>query len=216
MAKKKDKKSKSTKRTAYGVTILKSNHKRIRALKKSHEPDIHGNKLWNSSYLIMDYLKHQGLPVGSRVMEVGCGWGLLGIYCAKQFDAEVVGVDADPKVFPYLHLHAEANGVSLQTRKSRFEDLKKRHLADTKLVVGADICFWDEMVDPLYSMIRKAMRSGVEQIIIADPGRPPFDEVCEKAEKKFDAEVKEWEVKKPGKAQGWLLIVGSLPTNGSV
>jgi predicted nicotinamide N-methyase len=212
MGKKKSKAAKSAQRTAYGVTILKSNHSRVRALKKDHEPEIHGNKFWNSSYLIMDYLDRQGIPEGAKVMEVGCGWGLLGIYCAKKHDAEVVGVDADDKVFPYLHLHAEVNGVTMQTRKARFESLTKRHMAGTTMVLGADICFWDELVDPLYRMIRKAVKAGVEQVIIADPGRPPFDEVCEKAEAKFDAEVKEWEVKRPVTAHGWLLIVGSLPT----
>lgn len=211
MGKKKDKAAKATQRTAYGVTILKANHKRIRALRKDHEPEIHGNKFWNSSYLIMDYLGYQGLPAGSKVMEVGCGWGLLGIHCAKKYAAQVVGVDADEKVFPYLHLHAEVNGVTLQTRKARFETLTREQLAETRLVVGADICFWDEMIDPLYKMVRRAVKSGVEQIIIADPGRPPFDEVCDRAERQLGGEVKEWEVRKPVKAHGWLLIVGSLP-----
>ena len=212
MGKKKDKNSKSTTRSAFGVTILKANHKRIRALKKDHEPEIHGDKFWNSSYLVMDFLERQRLPEGSQVMEVGCGWGLLGIFCAKQLGVEVVGVDADANVFPYLHLHAEVNGVALQTRKSRFENLTKEQLSSARVIVGADICFWDEMVDPLFKMIRKAVRSGVEQIIIADPGRPPFDDVCEKAEKELGGEVKEWSVKGPVKAHGWLLIVGSLPT----
>ena len=80
------------------------------------------------------------------------------------------------------------------------------------MILGADICFWDEMVDPLYRMIRKATRAGVEQIIVADPGRPPFDELCERAEKNLGGELKEWEVNRPVKTHGWLLIVGSLPT----
>lgn len=208
MGKKKDKSTKSTQRSAYGVTQLKSNHNRIRALKKEHEPDIHGDKIWNSSFLIMDYLERQGIREGSKVMEVGCGWGLLGIYCAKKWGAEVVGVDADPKVFPYLHLHAEVNEVTIQTRSARFENLKKPNLEGTNLMVGGDICFWDEMIDPLSKLINRAMKAGVDQVIIADPGRPPFDEVCERAEKKWGAELKEWEVTTPTKAHGWLLIVG--------
>ena len=212
---KKTKHAKSKKRQAYGVTILKASHSRIRSLKKTHEPDLHGNKLWNSSFLIMDYLKKQGLPQGSRVLEVGCGWGLAGIYCAKNHGAKVTGVDADPEVFPYLHLHAEINDVSVKTRRSLFEDIKKKHLADFDVVLGADICFWDEMIDPLYKVIRKATKAGVGQIIIADPGRPPFDEVCERSEKELGGEVKEWEVDNGSqKAHGWLLIVGSLPMNG--
>jgi predicted nicotinamide N-methyase len=208
MGKKKDKSGKSTQRSAYGVTILKSNHSRIRALKKEHEPEIHGDKVWNSSFLIMDYLDRQGIKEGSRVMEVGCGWGLLGIYCARKWGAEVIGVDADDKVFPYLHVHAEVNEVTIQTRTARFENMRKSHLEGTQLMVGGDICFWDEMIDPLAKLINRAMKSGVDQVIVADPGRPPFDEVCERAQKKWGAEVKQWKVTKPSKAHGWLLIVG--------
>ncbi len=211
----KKKKSKATERLAYGVTILKSSHSRIRGLKIDHEPEIHGDKFWNSSFLIMDYLEQQGLPKKAKVMEVGCGWGLAAIYCAREHGAEVTGVDADPKVFPYLHLHAEINEVSLTTRTALFQELKKKELADQDLVIGADICFWDEMIDPLYKLIRKAVKAGVGQVIVADPGRPPFDEVCEKAEKKLGGEVKEWKIDNGSvKASGWLLIVGSLPHVG--
>ena len=211
----KKKKSKATERCAYGVTILKSSHSRIRGLKVDHEPEIHGDKFWNSSFLIMDYLQHQGLPKKPKVMEVGCGWGLGAIYCAKEHGAEVTGVDADSKVFPYLHLHAEINEVAVRTRRSLFQDLKKKHLAGLDLVIGADICFWDEMVDPLYRLIRKAVKARVGQVIVADPGRPPFDKVCEKAEKKLGGEVKEWKIDDGSvKTSGWLLIVGSLPAVG--
>jgi len=57
MGKKKKKKgTKPTERHAFGLTVLKAAHPRLRALKKDHEPDIHGHKFWASSYLIMDYL----------------------------------------------------------------------------------------------------------------------------------------------------------------
>ncbi|MFH1571906.1 MAG: methyltransferase domain-containing protein [Gemmatimonadota bacterium] len=211
MAKKNKKKGpKSTERHAFGLTILRGSHPRVRALKQDHEPEIHGNKLWNSSYLIMDYLQRQGLPAGSRVMEVGCGWGLAGIYCARRFAAEVTGIDADPNVFAYLRLHAEINEVEVQVQAARFEDLTKRQLADQDLVLGADICFWDELVDPVYKLVRRAVRAGAGQIIIADPGRPPFDEVCSRCVGELGGEVKEWSVDEP-RAHGWLLIVGSLP-----
>jgi len=210
MGKKKKKGTKSTERHAFGVSILKASHPRVRALKQDHEPDIHGHKFWASSYLIMDYLSRQGLPAKARVTEVGCVWGLAGIYCARSHGARVTGIDADPKVFPYMHLHAEVNEVSVKTRIARFEDLKKKQLADQDLILGADICFWDSMIDPLYKVIEKSINAGVQQVIVADPGRPPFDEVCGRCERELDAEVKEWSCDEP-RASGWLLIVGSLP-----
>ena len=56
----KKKKQKSTERHAYGITVLKSADARVRKLKSQHEPNIHGNKVWNSSWCIMDFIQQQG------------------------------------------------------------------------------------------------------------------------------------------------------------
>ncbi|MBT4496661.1 MAG: methyltransferase domain-containing protein [Gemmatimonadetes bacterium] len=208
---KKKKKEKKTERQAFGITVLKAADKRIRKLKKEHEPLIHGNKFWSSSWVIMDYLERQGLPRKARVMEVGCGWGLAGIYCAKNYGAKVTGLDADPQVFPYLDLHAKINDVEIKTVCSKFEDIKKKELAKQDILIGADICFWEEMTDPVYNMVRKAIQAGVQQVIIADPGRPPFDEMTNRCSAELGAEVKEWEVEDPVKATAFLMIAGSLP-----
>jgi len=209
--KKKKKKDKKTERQAFGITVLKAADKRIRKLKKDHEPAIHGNKFWSSSWAIMDYLEHQGMPPKARVMEVGCGWGLAGIYCAKNHGAKVTGLDADPHVFPYLDLHTEINGVEIETMWSKFEKIKKKDLAKQDILIGADICFWDEMTDPVYKMVKKAVRAGVQQVIIADPGRPPFNEMANRCVVELGAEIKEWEVEDPVKATTFLMIAGSLP-----
>ena len=210
MAKKK-KKDKQTTRQAYGITVLKAADPRIRKLKKDYTPFIHGNKFWNSSWCVMDFLARQGLPQEANVLEIGCGWGLAGMYCAKNHGANVLGMDADSAVFPYLKLHAEINDVEVGTWRCKFEKVKKKDLKGTNLIIGADICFWDEMVDSVYKLIKKAMKVGVGQVIVADPGRPPFHALSEKVVKKFGGEVKEWEVDEEIKAEAYLLIAGSLP-----
>ena len=83
--------------------------------------------------------------------------GLLSIYCAKNFNARVTGVDADKNVFPFLKLHAKANSVKIKKRISRYEDLKRNTLAKQDIILGGDICFWKELIDLLYKMINKAV-----------------------------------------------------------
>ena len=207
-AKKKKATKKKDYRRAYGVDLLLSNHKAIKRLKKeAEEPSIHGNKFWGSSYLIMDYLEKNPLKKRVRVLELGCGWGLAGIYCARKFDARVTGVDADEAVFPYLHVHAKHNGVKIKTAQKYFEKLKTADLAQYDVIIGADICFWDELGDILYKLIKRSIRGGVKKIIIADPERSPFLELAEKCTEKFYAEVEPWSVDKPRRATGTLLII---------
>ena len=208
---KKTKSLKKTQRKAFGITVLKAADKRIRGLKDQYEPCVHGDKFWNSSWLIMDFLKRQGFPKGCSVIEVGCGWGLASIYCAKNYKARVTGVDMDSAVFPYLKLHAEINDVRIKTERMKFQGLRKKMLSKFDLMIGADICFWDELVDPVYKMIRRAVKAEVRQVIIADPGRPPFLEICDRCCDKLGGVTKDWELSGSVQASGTLLIVGSLP-----
>ena len=80
---------------AYGIYLLQSQHRLVRSLKRLYEPSVHGHKAWQSSFVLMDYLLHKPFRRGSRVMEIGCGWGPASIFCAKQLNARATGVDID-------------------------------------------------------------------------------------------------------------------------
>ncbi|MCZ6831651.1 MAG: methyltransferase domain-containing protein [Gammaproteobacteria bacterium] len=192
----------------HGVSMLTASHPAIRRVKRSDaQPSIHGNKLWHSSFLLIDYLsKHPPEHAGS-VMDAGCGWGMSGIYCARKFGSRVTSVDADADVFPYLRANAEANGVEVTTLKSRFEKISGRQLESVDLLVAADICFWDELVNPVFNLIKRAVKAGVKKIIIADPERSPFLEVARRCEDSFCAELLEWRTRRPLSARGTLLIL---------
>ena len=175
---------------SHGVTLLLSGHPAVRRLKRLHQTAIHGNKLWSSSWVLMDFLGRQKIPPGLRIMDVGCGWGLLGIYCAKKLGAEVTSVDSDPEVFPFLDLHAEINEVKITRMKRGLGGLTVEDLRGFDIVVGADICFWDDLAPVLKRLINWALKAGVRMVLIADPGRQPF---CDPAE--YYSETKRAEVK---------------------
>jgi predicted nicotinamide N-methyase len=195
-------------REAFGVTILSSSHKDIRRVKREQQaPSIHGNKFWGSSYLLMNYLQHNPPAEKCKVLEIGCGWGLAGIHCAKQYRAEVTAVDADAAVFPYLQLHARHNGVTINTQQQYFEKITARQLAAFDLIIAADICFWDELADTVFKLISRACKAGVGKIIIADPERPPFFNMAERCMDKFQAELEPQVIDSPRRASGCLLVI---------
>jgi predicted nicotinamide N-methyase len=147
-------------------------------------------------------------------MEVGCGWGLAGIYCAKNHAAVVTGVDIDPEVFPYLEMHSRINDVKISTIIKGFGELATEQLKEVDVLIGADICFWDTMVGPLKKLINRSLRQGVQMVVIADPGRPTFNKVADHFCTNGMGESLNWDVTHPHPIQGKILKIGAVHRSG--
>ncbi len=197
--------SSSTIKKVHGLKILSNKHKAIREIRdQDNIPQIHGDKVWNSGYLIMDYLLKNPIARNTRVIEIGCGWGILSIFCAREFNSKVIGVDADSNVIPYLQLHAKENDVKIKTKVCRYENPKPELLARQGLIVGGDISFWDELVDPLFKLIKRAIKQKVGAIIIADPGRSSLQKLAKRCHKKFGTNLIPVSIRKK---DGYLLVI---------
>jgi predicted nicotinamide N-methyase len=75
------------------------------------------------------------------------------------------------------------------------------------MLVAADICFWDELVDPVYNLVKRAVKAGVKKIVIADPERSTFLEMAHRCEREFCAETIDWSTSKPVTARGALMVI---------
>jgi 2-polyprenyl-3-methyl-5-hydroxy-6-metoxy-1,4-benzoquinol methylase len=192
---------------AYGIKVLLSPHPAIRRLKRLFTPNHHGNRFWWSSWLLMDYFKKNGIPKGSRILEIGCGWGLLSIYCAKKHKAVVTGADLDRNVLPYGMLHANINNVNVDFIQKGFEHITQKELKNYDIILGADICFWDDMTRLLKNLILKAKRAGVKQVYISDPIRSPFENLCEYFNEERGGEVLDWIAPEPREILGQILKI---------
>jgi predicted nicotinamide N-methyase len=191
-----------------GVVMPTGSHPAIRKVKRQGlYPSIHGNKLWKSSCLLIDYLNRNRPEHARSVIDVGCGWGVSGIWCAKTLGSEVTSVDADPNVFPFLQASASLNGVETTSLVSRFEQLTTRQLSKFDMLIAADICFWDELVNPVTNMVNRAVKAGVKQIIIADPERSPFFEMAERCADRHCADIVDWQTRSPIKARGAIMVI---------
>jgi len=197
-----------TSRRFRGVTMPTSTHPEIRKVRRAgHTTTIHGNKLWKSSCLLIDYLKENPPEHAARVIDVGCGWGIAGIWCARYLGSEVTSVDADSNVFPYLEATASINHVQTRPLTSRFEKLTKKQLGQYDMLIAADICFWDELVDPVANLVNRAVQAGVKQILIADPERSTFFDMARICEQRHCAELVPWETSTPIKARGAIMVL---------
>jgi len=129
--------------TFRGARALKSSHPDVRRLKRqSEDPSLHGNKVWHSSFALIDYLHRHPLPRGARVIDVGCGWGLTGIWLAKTFGARVLSVERRSRGRALPAAAGALNSVEVEFMAGRFEQLNARVLGGVELLIGTDICFW--------------------------------------------------------------------------
>ncbi len=192
----------------FGIHRLHAAHPVMRKLRRDGNiPSIHGNKHWPSADLLMDFLLEHPLRKRGTVLDAGCGWGLGGIFCARQFGSRVTALDADPAVFPYLQAHAELNGVKIDCRKGKFQKVTKEELAGIDTLIAADVCFWDELVKHLGKLIDRAVDAGVKRIVIADPERSPFFELAERCMKKHCAELLERRSERYPRVSGAILLI---------
>ena len=191
-----------------GIKALKSSHPGVRKLKRQQQGhSAHGNKVWRSSFVLMDYLTTYPPEQSSRVLDIGCGWGLTSLFLAKQYSDQVTGLDIDESVAPFLALQSEINQCEMHFEARSFESLTREELSSYQTIIGTDICFWDEMTTPLFDLLGLALRAGVERIIIADPGRPPFWDLVDRCAQAFGAEVVTRRIYEPWKTEKYMLVI---------
>ncbi|MFT6052095.1 MAG: putative nicotinamide N-methyase [Halioglobus sp.] len=193
----------------HGAILPTSSHPAIRRVRRQDiQPSIHGNKLWKSSCLLIDYLEKNPPEHCSSALDVACGWGIAGIWCAKSLGMEVTSVDADRDVFPYLDAVAVLNQVTTTPLVAKLERLSVEQLSQFDMLIAADICFWDELAKPVANLVGRAVKAGVKKIIIADPERAPFFTMAQQCMERHCAELLEWEIDHSGiRAQGAIMVI---------
>lgn len=190
----------------HGVKLLRPSDRRIRQIKRHQQRNTaHGNKIWLSSLVLMDFLAEEPPAPDTRVIEIGCGWGAPSVMLAKQFRSKIIALDIDDAVEPLLRLHCELNGCKVDFLRRDFGSLTREDLAPCKLLIGSDICFWDHLIDPAYNLIITAQAMGTLKIAIADPGRPPFWDLVNRLVKTTNVEVITRTIYEPRKTRKFIL-----------
>lgn len=191
-----------------GLKILKSSHPEVKRIKRKQSGhSAHGNKVWRSCFALIDYLETYPIEPKSNVLEVGCGWGVAGMYLTKKQQATVTGIDIDPGVRDYFNLQNAINHCSQEFQERGFESLSSDDLSHYQYLIGSDICFWDELTNPLFQLICDAKNTGIKNILIADPGRPPFWHLADLCTEQLNSEVITRRILEPWKSEKYILVI---------
>ena len=58
-----------------GLKVLRSTHPAVRKIKRLQQGHTaHGNKVWRSSFALIDYLETNPIEPNSKVLEIGSYW----------------------------------------------------------------------------------------------------------------------------------------------
>jgi predicted nicotinamide N-methyase len=127
-------------------------------------------QLWPSGTALAQAIAARPLA-GRRVLELGCGLGLVGVTAARA-GATVTVVDRSPEAIAFATLNAERNGVTLQAAVRAF-DQPRRLLAEAPwdLVLAADVLYEQRNVPVLLWLLPRLVAQDGE-VWLADPGRP--------------------------------------------
>jgi ribosomal protein L11 methyltransferase len=141
-----------------------------------------------STRLVLTFLE-QALRGGERVLDYGCGSGILAIAAAKLGAARVDGVDVDPKAVETAIANARANGVEMNAM-----------LPDALSGGDYDLVLANILAQPLIVLAPLLARRGT-RIVLSGILDSQADEVA--------AAYAPWcEVSVPLHDEGWALILG--------
>ncbi|MGE0040422.1 MAG: methyltransferase [Vicinamibacterales bacterium] len=173
-----------------GTKVYMGSHPALRPyLRHALRPQEFGDRVWPAALCAM---AHVAVEPSDRVLEIGCGWGIVGIHVARTFGARVTCTDADPRLRPFVEAHAALNGVSVPFEVRSFGELADRPL-DADVIVGSDICYSEEVVGELARLVDAAARGRVRRVVIADAARPDFGSLVQHCQARYDCALSTYE-----------------------
>lgn len=115
-------------------------------------------------------LDHPHIVADRRVIDLGCGSGLVAIAAAKAGARSVTGIDTDPYAIIATQLNAAANNVSIVTRHA---DVLAGDPPDADVILVADLFYDEELAERVTAFLDRCLAANIE-ILVGDPGRTPL------------------------------------------
>ena len=175
-----------------GVKIYPPQHKLVQKLvADANAPEIHGDKVWFSSYFIMDFLEQNPPEPKTRILEIGATVGHSSLPIAQAFpESEMIAVDLGGPVCRY----GQARAISLGVDNIRFvqadgEDLSR--FPDASFDWVQTTMFLHELsseaLKRIFAETRRLVRPGGIVLHVEQPQYGPDMPIFEQAMRDWDS-----------------------------
>jgi cyclopropane-fatty-acyl-phospholipid synthase len=118
-------------------------------------------------------LTEAGVGAGSRVLEIGCGWGALAELATREFGARVTGVTLSSEQLAYASTRLQREGLAAWA-DLRFQDYRDIEDGPFDAIVSIEMfeavgrAYWDAFFRGLRGKLRPGGRACIQSITIRD------------------------------------------------
>ena len=116
-------------------------------------------------------LELSGAQPGSRVLEIGCGWGGFAEHAAER-GVDVSGVTLSPRQLNFARRRIQAAGLAYRVRFALqdYRDLEGYydHIVSIEMLEAVGEAYWDTYFEKLNQLLNPGGRAAIQAIVIAD------------------------------------------------
>src|SRR5690606_20822647 len=116
-------------------------------------------------------LRSAGVRPGSRVLEIGCGWGALAEMAASQFQARVTGVTLSSEQLAFARTRMLIAGIAQKTdlRLQDYRDIQDEPfdaICSIEMVEAVGKAYWPSYFGAVARLLKRGGRACIESIVI--------------------------------------------------
>ena len=118
-------------------------------------------------------LQSAGVQSGSRVLEIGCGWGALAEMAAGEFQAHVTGVTLSTEQLTWAKTRMETAGLA-QKVDLRLQDYRDIHdepfdaICSIEMIEAVGEAYWSGYFQAVARLLKPGGRACIQSIVIDD------------------------------------------------
>ncbi|HEY9109766.1 MAG TPA: cyclopropane-fatty-acyl-phospholipid synthase family protein [Roseateles sp.] len=116
-------------------------------------------------------LSEAGVTVGSRVLEIGCGWGAVAEVAARDFDAQLTGVTLSTEQLAWAQQRLQAAGLSADLRLQDYRDIADEPfdaIVSIEMFEAVGREYWDGYFRTVRDKLKPGGRACIQSITIRD------------------------------------------------
>lgn len=137
------------------------------------EGDLHGDLTQAQHAKVRRALTSAGVQAGSRVLEIGCGWGALAEMAAKDFGAQVTGVTLSTEQLAYGQQRMAHAGVADQValRLQDYRDIPDGPydaICSIEMLEAVGQEYWASYFSHIHRLLKPGGKACIQSIVIDD------------------------------------------------